>query len=191
MAIYLYCRVSTDEQDPVVQERDLKKRFPEGIFVPEYGCGAKDKPVLNDLIYKLQKGDTLVVSAIDRLGRRATETLSLLEDLMARGVSFISLRENLDLATPLGVLIFQIAASFAEWERRIIIERTRAGLRKAKADGKKLGNKGKVIPSDVLAMMKSDRQNGMSYKKLSQKYKYSASFLCETFHKLDSSAQIS
>ena len=87
--------------------------------------------------------DTLVVWRLDRLGRTALETLAFLDQLEAAGVRFVSLREGIDPSSPAGRLMRHIIAAFAEYEREVISERIRAGVRSAKAQGKRWGGKKK------------------------------------------------
>lgn len=87
----------------------------------------------------LGKGDTLTVVRIDRLGRSLTDLVSTLDDLAARGVHFRSLTEGIDTSTPLGRMFYQLAAAFAEYERALIRERTRAGIDAARAAGRRIG----------------------------------------------------
>jgi DNA invertase Pin-like site-specific DNA recombinase len=86
-----------------------------------------------------RKFDAVLVWKLDRFGRSLRHLVNALAELEALGLTFISLRDNLDLSTPSGRLMFQIIGAMAEFERSLIQERVRAGLRNARAKGKRLG----------------------------------------------------
>lgn len=136
MAEYIYARVSTDDQTTEGQALALRRRFPDAQVVSEVASGARSRPMLRALVAQLQPGDTLVVAALDRLGRRTSEVLQLIEDLERRGVVLVSIREGVDYSTPVGRLVTQILVSVAEMERSLIAERTRSGLAAARARGR-------------------------------------------------------
>jgi len=110
--------------------------------------GAKDsRPELNRLMAdaKQRRFDAVCVWKLDRFGRSLRHLVNALADLESLGVSFISIRDNLDLSTPSGRLMFQIIGAMAEFERALIQERVRAGLRNARAKGKLLGRPRMVV----------------------------------------------
>ena len=146
----LYARVSTSNngQDPTVQTRELKEYCERrgwtlvGEFVDVGVSGSKDsRPELNRLMLdaKQRKLDVVLVWKLDRWGRSLRHLVNSLAELEALGIAFISLKDNLDLTTPSGRLMFQIIGAMAEFERSLIQERVRAGLRNARAKGKRLG----------------------------------------------------
>jgi DNA invertase Pin-like site-specific DNA recombinase len=148
--VAIYARVSTSNgsQDPQMQLRELREyaQRRELQVVEEYVdygiSGAKDsRPALNKLMADAhgRKFDSILVWKLDRFGRSLRHLVNALAELEAVGVAFISLRDNLDLATPSGRLMFQIIGAMAEFERALIQERVRAGLRNAKAKGVRLG----------------------------------------------------
>ena len=143
MSDYLYSRISTDEQTTAAQLTNLIAKYPNARIVSEVASGAKSRPMLTKLVSELQEGDRLIVAALDRLGRRTAEILNLIEDLQARGVTLISEREGVNYATPVGRLVTQILVSIAEMERSLIIDRTKAGLKAARAKGR-VGGRPKV-----------------------------------------------
>lgn len=111
-------------------------------FVDQGISGSKQsRPALNRLMADALRCrfDAVVVWKIYRFGRRLKHLVNSLADLSAYGIAFISLRDNLDLSTPSGRLMFQIIGAMAEFERALIQERVRAGLRNAKAKGKRIG----------------------------------------------------
>jgi DNA invertase Pin-like site-specific DNA recombinase len=164
MAYYIYSRVSTDGQSTDSQITALVKKYQGAEVVTETRSGAKTRPFLNALLEQLREGDTLVVAALDRLGRKATEILVMIEDLQRRGVNLISDREGVDYSTAVGRLATQILASCAEMERNVIIERTKAGLAAARAKGKLIGRK-PYIPQNVISEARRLVAEGMSVRK--------------------------
>jgi DNA invertase Pin-like site-specific DNA recombinase len=133
-----YARVSTLDQTPALQLDALKAAECDRI-IEEYGSGSKTNPRLARLLVRLHAGDTLVVWKLDRLGRSTSDLIVKLNDLHARGIAFRSVRDNIDTTSATGKLMFHILASFAEFERDLIIERTKAGLATARAKGKRGG----------------------------------------------------
>lgn len=150
MADYLYSRVSTDDQSTNAQIIALTAKYPTAIIISEVAGGAKSRPMLMRLVTELRAGDRLIVAALDRLGRRTAEILNLIEDLQRRGVVLISDRESLDYSTPVGRLVTQILISIAEMERSLIAERTKAGLKAARAKGR-VGGRPKTIDAAKLS----------------------------------------
>lgn len=137
-----YCRVSTDEQTTHPQEIALREAGC-GYLLHEVGSGADpSRPELAKLLREIGRGDTLVVVALDRVARSLSHLLKVIEHIEGRGAFFKSLRDPIDTSSPTGRFLLQITGAFAELERRIISERTKAGLRAAVASGKKLGNPG-------------------------------------------------
>jgi DNA invertase Pin-like site-specific DNA recombinase len=147
--IALYARVSTSNghQDPEMQLRELREYAEHrGWQVTETYTdtvsGSKDsRPALNRLMADAcqRRFDAVLVWKLDRFGRSLRHLVNALAELEALGVAFVSLRDNLDLSTPSGRLMFQIIGAMAEFERALIQERVRAGLRNARAKGKRLG----------------------------------------------------
>jgi DNA invertase Pin-like site-specific DNA recombinase len=161
--VALYGRVSTSngQQDPEMQLCELREyaRLRELTIAGEYVdrmSGSKDsRPALNRLMADAgrRKFDAVLVWKLDRFGRSLRHLVNALAELEALGLSFISLRDNLDLSTPSGRLMFQIIGAMAEFERALIQERVRAGLRNARAKGRRLGRpRVAVDEAEVLAM---------------------------------------
>lgn len=140
MADFIYARVSTNRtQSTEGQENQLQQRFPNARVITEIASGIKDRPMLIQLISELVAGDRLIVSALDRLGRRATEILLLIERLNKRGITLYSAREDIDYSTTSGRFVTQILVLVAEMERSMISERTKVGLENARNKGKRIG----------------------------------------------------
>jgi DNA invertase Pin-like site-specific DNA recombinase len=144
---YGYARVSTDEQNPALQLAALQKAGCRTIYKDEGISGATTKrPALTRCLKKLRSGDTLIVWKLDRLGRSLRDLITMLDALRAQGIKFRSLTEHIDTETPAGRAMWQIIGVLAELERSLIAERTRAGVKAAKARGVKFGRKPKLTP---------------------------------------------
>lgn len=144
-AIIAYTRVSTDGQTIEAQRHAIGQRYnvsDDGWFSDEATSGttkAMERKGFSALFSYARKGDTVVVAAIDRLGRNTIDVLETVEALKAKGVTVISMREGFDLSNPTGKLMLTLLAGVAELERENIRARQMAGINKAKADGRKLG----------------------------------------------------
>ena len=148
-----YVRVSTNEQETALQLAALKGVGCNPIF-EEKISGAKDhRPALDACLRNLQPGDTLVVWKLDRLGRTTVKLLDLVEDLEKRGVHFSCTTQGMDTGTPMGKLMLTILAGFAEFERSLIIERTKNGMEAARAKGH-FGGRRRVLYGEKLARAK-------------------------------------
>jgi DNA invertase Pin-like site-specific DNA recombinase len=161
MRVALYARVSTSNghQDPEMQLRELREYAEHrGLtIIGEYidrMTGSKDsRPALNRLMTDAQrrKFDAVLVWKLDRFGRSLRHLVNALAELEALGLTFISLRDNLDLSTPSGRLMFQIIGAMAEFERALIQERVCAGLRNARAKGRRLGRPRVIVDASRIA----------------------------------------
>jgi DNA invertase Pin-like site-specific DNA recombinase len=146
----IYARVSTNNngQDPTMQTRELEEYAQRrgwelaGCYIDNGISGSKEsRPELDRLMTDAhqRRFDTVLVWKLDRFGRSLRHLVNALAELEALRVAFVSLRDNLDLSTPSGRLMFQIIGAMAEFERSLIQERVKAGLRNAKAKGRRLG----------------------------------------------------
>jgi len=145
MKIAIYCRVSTGEQHTENQEIRLveyaqRNNHTYEVYT-EVESSRKTRPVKAMLLNKLRKRefDAVLVWKLDRWARSTVELILEIEDLLSRGVQFISFSENIDFGSPMGKLQFTLLSAFAEFERNLIRERTMEGLARAKAQGKTLG----------------------------------------------------
>src|SRR5215467_7778123 len=146
MKAAIYCRVSTvgHGQDVGMQLRELReycaaRKWTIAAEYTDTASGAKDKrPGLNQLMVaaKSRRFDVVLVWKLDRFGRSLRHLVNALAELEAVGVAFVSMTDNVDLTTPAGRLMFQVIAAMGEFERELIRERVRAGLRNAQAKGK-------------------------------------------------------
>jgi DNA invertase Pin-like site-specific DNA recombinase len=155
----IYARVSTLDQEPENQLQELRRYIEARSwtaveYVDRGVSGAKDRrPALDQLVAdaKRRRFDVLVCWRLDRLGRSLKHLITLLDDLQALGIAFVSLAEGIDATTPAGKLQMHILAAIAEFERARIVERVRAGLARRAAQGKPLGRPRQTISEDDLA----------------------------------------
>lgn len=137
-----YARVSTDEQATEAQEIELRSAGCAAI-VQEHGSGAsRARPALSKLLREINAGDTLVVVRLDRLARSVGHLLEVIGDLTTKNAHFRSLRDPIDTSTPQGMFSLQVLGAVAQLERALISERTKAGIKAAKAKGRLPGNPG-------------------------------------------------
>lgn len=145
-----YARVSTGSQDLRLQIDALKNGGvdPKLIFTDKLSGATSERPGLDACLKELRDGDTLLVWRLDRLGRSVRHLVTLVEDLRERGVGFRSLCDGaIDTTTASGELVFNIFSSLAQFERRLIAERTKAGLAAARARGK-FGGRPRITSDD-------------------------------------------
>jgi len=135
-----YARVSTKDQNLDLQLDALQNSGCEKIF-QEKQSAVKERPELDQMINHLRSGDVVIVWKLDRLGRSLKHLVDLMSLFRGKDVEFISLNDNIDTTTVQGRLIFNLFASFAEFERELIRERTIAGLKAAREKGRVGGRK--------------------------------------------------
>lgn len=136
-----YQRVSTTDQSVDLQSDALTQAGCERIF-SDHASGAKaERPGLTEALAFARPGDCLVVWRLDRLGRSLRNLIDIVAELDARGVGFRSLQESIDTTTSGGKLVFHVFAALAEFERTLVIERTQAGLKAARARGRSGGRR--------------------------------------------------
>ncbi|WP_344144354.1 recombinase family protein, partial [Polymorphospora rubra] len=146
MALIGYARVSTTDQRHALQTDALTTAGCTRTFTDTASGKLDERPGLAQVLDYLRAGDTLVVWRLDRLGRSVQHLTTTVAGLAERGIEFRSLTEGIDTSTAAGKLIFHIFASLAEFERSLIVERTRAGLDAAAARGRKGGRPPKMTP---------------------------------------------
>lgn len=142
MPLIGYARVSTEEQTPRPQCDELRAAGCAEIFKEQASGGSRTRPVLTRLMARIGAGDVLVVVRLDRLARSLSHLLDVIEALEARGAHFRSLQDPIDTTSPQGKFTLQVLGAAAELERALIRERTRAGLKSARAKGRIGGNPG-------------------------------------------------
>jgi DNA invertase Pin-like site-specific DNA recombinase len=144
-----YARVSTQEQSLDLQIDALNSLGVVKVFT-ETASGAKsDRPQLAAALNYMRENDVLVVYRLDRLGRSLADLVRIVGELEARGVGFRSVHENIDTTSSTGRLVFHVFAALAEFERDLIIDRTRAGLAAARERGSKPGRKPSLTADQI------------------------------------------
>ena len=171
--VAIYARVSTlTGQSVEMQIRDLRELAKHRDFevVKEYcdegvSGSRESRPALDALLLDARRGkfDAVLVWKLDRLGRSLVHLVRLLTDLRALGVELISFSEGLDFTTTTGKLLYQVISAFAEFERDCIRERVRAGLRNARAKGKRLGRPKILVDVSRIAVL---RGQGRSWREI-------------------------
>jgi DNA invertase Pin-like site-specific DNA recombinase len=144
-----YARVSTKDQNLHLQLDALKAAGCERIFEDRLS-GVKQRPELEKALKALSEGDVLVTWRLDRLGRSLPHLIEIVESIKERGCGFQSLNDAIDTTSAGGTLIFNIMGSLAQFERELIIERTKAGMQAAKKRGQKLGRR-KILSGSQIA----------------------------------------
>ena len=157
-----YARVSkAEEQDPRMQEEALRAAGAERVFADQASGGRWERPALHRMLDQLRSDDVVVVWKLDRLSRSLKDLLHIMERIEEAGAGFRSVTEAIDTTTPAGRMLMQMVGSFAEFERAMIRERTRAGLVAARAQGRVGGRRPKLrTPQQeaILAMVTAGRQ---------------------------------
>ena len=183
MRVALYARVSTTDQDCEMQLSDLRKMAESrglkivGEYVDRGVSGAKDnRPELNRLMTNARRGKfkAVLVWRFDRFARSLKHLILALEEFQHLGVDFVSHQEGVDLGSPTGRLMFQIVGAMAQFEREIIRERVVAGLRRAKANGARLGRPRAYFDFDIARKM---RREGNSYRTIAERFGVSVGFV--------------
>src|ERR1700678_1357685 len=155
-----YARVSTDDQDTAVQVAALKSAGCERIYKEKASGGRWDRPELHGLLDQLRAGDVLVVWKLDMLSRSLRDVLTIMERLSESKAEFRSLTEAIDTTTPAGRMMMQMVGAFAEFERAMIKERTKAGLDAAREDGRIGGRRPKLSPQQQAEIRKMVAKGG-------------------------------
>ncbi len=149
-----YARVSTDDQNLVLQLVALKKEGCEKIYQDTVSGMKKNRPGLDEALSHLRAGDTLVVWKLDRLGRTLKGLLDLIEKFYQAEIQFKSLTDGINTTTSVGRFFFNIMGRLAQMERELMMERTQAGLRAAKERGRVGGRKRALVNSKIDAARK-------------------------------------
>jgi DNA invertase Pin-like site-specific DNA recombinase len=171
--VAIYTRVSTNDQSVDMQVSDLRRYCEQRDFTifKEYSdhgvSGTKDhRPALDQLMSdaRKRKFDVVLVWRFDRFARSSKHLITALEEFRHLGIDFISYQENIDTSSPLGKMLYTISAAWAEFERSIIVERIRGGIRRAKEKGKILGRPKELnLDVDELLLLKEE---GLSLRKI-------------------------
>lgn len=166
-----YARVSTDEQSLDLQIDALRKAGvrEDDLHVETVSGASSKRPELDWALSTLRPGDTFVVWKMDRIARSLTELLRRMRQVDEAGAGFKSLTESIDTTTPAGRLIMHVMGAIAEFERDLIVERTKAGMAAAKARGAQIGQPRKLDNKQVVEAQKM-RDDGVSPKKIADHF---------------------
>src|ERR1039457_5969219 len=149
-----YARVSTDDQDTAAQVAALKAAGCERIYKEKASGGRWDRPDLHRLLDPLRKGAVVGVWKLDRLSRSLRDVRTIMERLGESGAGVRSLTEAIDTTTPAGRMMMQMVGAFAEFERAMLKERTKAGLDAAREEGRIGGRRPKLTPQQQVEIRK-------------------------------------
>jgi DNA invertase Pin-like site-specific DNA recombinase len=144
-----YARISTDDQTLDLQRDALKRAKCRQVYEERASGKSSERPQLDACLKSLREGDTLVVWRLDRLGRSLPDLVRIVSECEERKVQFESLTEKIETRSPAGRLVFHVFAALAEFERNLIRERTFAGLKAARARGRKGGRPPKLNSKDL------------------------------------------
>jgi DNA invertase Pin-like site-specific DNA recombinase len=144
-----YVRVSTLDQNLDLQQQALTEAGCGKIFIEQMSGAVLNRPALGQALEYARSGDVLIVWKLDRLARSMKQLIETIEKLRLRGIGFRSLTETIDTTTPQGVLVFHMFSALAEFERGLIRERTRAGLKAAKRMARVGGRPAKLTEDDL------------------------------------------
>lgn len=175
MTVFAYMRVSTDNKG---QTTDNQKKlivdagFTVNEFISEDGVsGSKkafERPAFKDMMTRAKQGDTVIVTAVDRLGRNTSDVLNVVEEFKRLGIRLrVTMLDGVDLTSSTGKLLVTMMAALAEMEKNLLIERTKAGLERTKAAGTKLGRSLSIAP-EAFHSMSVMKANGASLDHLSR-----------------------
>ena len=175
--VFAYCRVSTTDQTTQNQSMEIKTagfNIQTQRLIEESISGsvsAKQRPGFTKLIDRMESGDILVVTKLDRLGRNAMDVRATVEHLSSCGIRVHCLAlGGVDLTSPAGKMTMQVIAAVAEFERDLLIERTQAGINRAKATGKQFGRPPALNKSEQAAVLER-LASGVSVSELSREFK--------------------
>lgn len=184
----LYARVSTKDQEPenqLIQLREYAKARNwqiVGEYVDKGVSGGKEqRPQLNLLMeaVRRRKCDLVLCWRFDRFARSSRHLLNVLDEFRALSVDFCSLQEAIDTSTPAGKMVFSMVAAIAEFEKAIIVERVKAGLSRARAQGKRLGRP-QFAPKEDPATLKA---SGLSVRAIAKRLGVSKSWVAAALSK--------
>jgi DNA invertase Pin-like site-specific DNA recombinase len=174
MALIGYARVSTEKQDLSPQLNILQSIGCEKIFQDIVSGTKEGRPGLTDALQFMREGDVFVVWRLDRVGRSVSHLISFIQELQAKKVEFRSLKESIDTTTSIGMFFFHVFGALAQFERDLIIERTKAGLEAARLQGR-VGGRKKVLDQKKIRKIEELHKKNMSISEISRLLKISRS----------------
>lgn len=151
--VFGYARVSTESQNLDRQLDALKKYGVDHIYNEKMTGTKRDRPELTKMLDRMTEGDTVVIESLSRLGRSTKDLIELTELFQSKGVNLVSLKESIDTNTSTGKLLFTLMSAIAQFERDTIGDRTREGLKAARARGR-TGGRPKINADNVKKAVK-------------------------------------
>ncbi len=165
--VFGYARVSTEAQN-LDRQLDALKNYGVDIIYNEKITGTKkNRPELTKLLDRITEGDTVVVESLSRLGRSTKDLIELTEIFQSKGVNLVSLKEAIDTNSPTGKLLFTLMSAIAQFERDVIADRTREGLKSARARGR-TGGRPRADPEQVKKAVKLYKTEQYSIKEIEE-----------------------
>lgn len=162
-----YARVSTEQQN-LDRQLDMLKAYGVDLIFTEKMTGTRrDRPELNKLLDRMTAGDTVVIESLSRLGRSTKDLIELVDLFDREKVHLVSLKEQIDTSTPSGKLLFTLMSAIAQFERDVIAERTKEGLKAARARGRH-GGRPKSDPHKVAQAVKLYRSGQHSVQEITE-----------------------
>lgn len=185
MTVFAYIRVSTTKHAQTT-ENQRKQIVDAGFAVDRWisedgvsgSIDAINRPAFAQMMSEAKEGDTVIVTMVDRLGRRAADVLHTVDEFKSLGIRVRVLQfDGVDVTSPTGKLLLTVMAACAEMERNLLIERTVSGLSRTKSQGTKLGPPMK-IEADIYENIVFDKNAGMTFTQLEAKYSFSRNTMC-------------
>jgi len=161
-----YTRVSTKKQNLESQQEAIKKYGVDRLYEEKASGRDTERPILKEVIDYLRPGDSLIIYDLSRLGRTVHQVMKLIDDFTKNNIGFISLKENIDISTPIGKAMMSIIASFNQMQVEIQNEKIRAGLENAKRKGIKLGRKS--ISQKKASLIRALKKQGYSNREVAE-----------------------
>lgn len=162
-----YARVSTEQQNLDRQIDALEKYGVDIIFNEKMTGTKRNRPELSKMLDRMTEGDTVVVESLSRLGRSTKDLIELVELFESKKVHLVSLKEQIDTSTPTGKFLFTLMSAISQFERDVIAERTREGLRSARERGR-MGGRPKTNQNDIRKAIKLYNTNQYSVKEIEE-----------------------
>ncbi len=165
--VFGYARVSTEAQNLDRQLDALENYGVDMIYNEKMSGTKKNRPELTKLLDRITEGDTVVVESLSRLGRSTKDLIELTETFQSKGVNLVSLKESIDTNSPTGKLLFTLMSAIAQFERDVIADRTREGLKAARARGR-TGGRPRADPEQVKKAVKLYKTEQYSIKEIEE-----------------------
>ena len=165
--VFGYARVSTEAQNLDRQLDALEKYGVDMIYNEKMSGTKKNRPELTKLLDRITEGDTVVVESLSRLGRSTKDLIELTETFQSKGVNLVSLKESINTNSPTGKLLFTLMSAIAQFERDVIADRTREGLKAARARGR-MGGRPRADPEQVKKAVKLYKTKQYSIKEIEE-----------------------